>query len=323
MAKRVLILGAGGFVGPWAAREFLKAGWAVTGSDLMPASPLPDSCIWETADLLQPEALTEMVRRVNPDAVLHLAGLSSVALSWQKPQLTMEINVVGTMNVLDAVRALPVLPRVLLVGSSEQYAAGDQPLREDSPLSAGNPYAVSKQAQEQYAFLCGRRWGLPVTCVRAFNHTGPGQRETFVIPAFVRQAADIARSGKPGVLRVGNLTVARDFSHVEDIVRAYRLILEAENPAPVYNVGSGRAWVLHDLLDFIIGLTGTEIRVETDPERFRPADLPVSCCDASLLRRDLGWEPRKTVLDAIREMYDLATGAGADQEGNTWRNPPL
>ena len=152
-------------------------------------------------------------------------------------------------TILEAARKQPRMPKVLLIGSSEEYAPSDEPLSETSPLDANSPYGVSKVMQERFASLYRARYGMKVYCVRPFNHTGVGQRETFVIPSWCKQAAEISRSGKPGVMRVGNLDVKRDFSDVRDIVRAYRMILESEDCETIYNVGSGKAIALRELLE--------------------------------------------------------------------------
>ncbi len=144
---------------------------------------------------------------------------------------------------------------------------------------------------------------MKITCVRPFNHTGVGQKDSFVLPGFCRQAAEIEKSGKAGVINVGNLSVKRDFSHVKDIVRAYRMIMESDE-CITYNVGSGTAYGLDEMLGFIIGMSSREIRIEIDKSRFRPVDTPIVRCDRSLIERRLGWKPRYTVFDALKEMFE-------------------
>ncbi len=303
MSGTVLIFGAGGFVGPWLAREFLSVGYRTVGCDLRASDAFPAEADFRTADLLDPEATKALMAEVRPDIAVNLAAVSSVALSWQRPRETLEVNVLGAVNLLEAARSLDKKPRLLMAGSGEVYAPSETPLSEDAPLDAASPYAISKAAQEQLAAMYRERWGVPTLRVRAFNHTGPGQSEAFVLPGFAAQAAAVAASGKPGVIRVGNLDVRRDFSHVADVVRAYRLIAEKGDCRLVYNVGSGVARPLRELLDALIAMTGAEIRVETDPARLRPVDNPVVCCDSRRLRETLGWKPEKTVFDALRELY--------------------
>lgn len=319
MSGTVLIFGAGGFVGPWLAREFLSAGYRTVGSDLRPSPAFPPEAVFRRADLLDPEAPGALLEAFRPDIAVNLAAVSSVALSWKEPRKTVEVNVLGTINLLEAARRAMKKPRVLTVGSGEVYAPSEAPLTEDAPLDTASPYAVSKAAQERFAEMYRERWGVPTLRVRAFNHTGPGQSEAFVLPSFAAQAAAAARSGKPGVIRVGNLSVRRDFSHVADVVRAYRLIAEKGDCRLAYNVGSGTALPLRTLLDAVIEMSGAQIRVETDPARFRPADNPVVCCDSTRLRETLGWQPEKTVFDALRELFlfFLNPGETAPRKGDS------
>ena len=301
---RVLVIGVSGFVGPWVAREFEAAGYAVIGADLRPSPALPVSVAFRPLDLLDAGAVRGLLEACAPDAVVNLAGFSSVGLSWQQPRAAFAVNVDGALNLLEAVRQCPRRPRLLLVGSSEEYAPADRALTEADPLDAQSPYGLSKLTQERLAGIWREHYGVETLCVRAFNHTGPGQTDRFVLPSFARQAARIARGLQEPVIRVGNIGVRRDFSHVEDVARAYRLIAEMGDPRKVYNVGSGRAESLSRHLQTLIGFTGREIRVEVDPARVRKEDNPLILCDNTRLREELGWTPRKTVEDALRELYE-------------------
>ena len=171
-------------------------------------------------------------------------------------------------------------------------------------LNANNPYGISKITQERFMMLYYERYGMDILYTRSFNHTGIGQRDSFVLADFCKQVANINRTGRPGRIKVGNLTVARDFSHVEDVARAYRLISESNKAHRVYNVGSGIAYKISDLLNYIISLGNVEIEVQIDPSRHRPIDIPTICCDNRRLKHELGWCPQKTVLDALKEQYD-------------------
>ena len=302
--KRVLIFGIGGFVGPYLAKEFLNAGYNVYGSDIIEGSGLPTEVVYYQVDLLNTGATAEVIQQCAPDIIVNLAAISSVGLSWRMPQKTIEVNVIGTLNILEGIRTLSHLPKVLLVGSSEEYEISDKPVSEHQPISANNPYGISKVTQERFATIYKEQYGLKVYYVRPFNHTGIGQRDTFVLPSFCKQVAEIEKTGKPGVIKVGNLEAQRDFSHVKDIVRAYRMVVESEDNDIVFNIGSGEAHSLRYLLDFITSLATVKINIEVDPDRFRPTDNPYICCDNSFVKKELGWQPQYSVFDALREMYN-------------------
>ena len=255
------------------------------------------------ADLLNAGSVETVIRDIEPDAIINLAAISSVGQSWGMPQTTMQVNVIGALNILEAARKQQTKPKIMFIGSSEEYIVSDKPMSENTPLDSNNPYGISKITQERFAALYREQYGLKVYCVRPFNHTGVGQRDSFVLPSFCKQVAEIEKSGRPGVIKVGNLAVRRDFSHVKDIVRAYRMILECKDDTQIYNVGSGKAYGLDELLEYITNLSNQKITVEIDPALVRPVDTPVICCDYSKVKRELGWEPKLTVFNALQELY--------------------
>ncbi len=297
---KILIFGASGFVGPYLAREFTEHGYEVIGTDIRETDAMP----FTFADILDAGSVERVVRETVPDMIVNLAAISSVGQSWNIPQTTVSVNVTGALNILEAARRLEKTPKILFVGSSEEYEASDKPISEENPLNANNPYGISKAAQERFAEIYRERFGMKIYCVRPFNHTGPGQSDSFVLPSFCKQVAEIEKSGKPGVIKVGNLSAKRDFSHVKDIVRAYRMILESDDCETVYNVGSGMAHGLDDMLNYILKFSRQEIKVEVDPARFRPVDTPAICCDNTLICEKLGWKPEFSVFDALREMVE-------------------
>lgn len=302
--SRVLIFGAGGFVGSYLCKEFLNNGYKVSGTDKGEGSALPSEVDFYRTDLMQADEVEKLISQVKPDIIVNLAAISSVGASWNMPQTTMAINVIGALNIMEAARKSEQKPRILFVGSSEEYVISENPLDENTQLNANNPYGISKVTQEQFAKLYREQYGLKIYCVRPFNHTGIGQRDSFVLPSFCKQVAEIDKSGKDGKIQVGNLKVKRDFSHVKDVVRAYRMIVESDNCNQIYNVGSGNAYSLEDMLTYIIGLSNQNIEIEVDQNRIRPTDQPVICCDRSLIGKELGWEPQYDVYDALREMYE-------------------
>lgn len=304
MGKRVLIFGVNGFAGAHLARELVLHGYEVCGSDLSDMCLLPEVSAYHVCDLTDAEGVAAVVREFEPDYIVNLAAVSSVGLSWRSPALTMRVNVEGALNVMEAARLQETMPRVLLVGSSEEYAAKVGSLNEGDPTLSNNPYGISKATQERFATLYAERYGLHVCLTRSFNHTGPGQAPSFVLPSWCRQAAEIERSAKPGRMIVGNISVARDFSDVRDVVHAYRLIMEGGRAGEVYNVGSGRALPLRELLKTIKSYCHQPIEVEIDASLIRPNDIASICCDYSKLKLELGWEPKRKIEDTLREIYD-------------------
>lgn len=302
--SRVLIFGAGGFVGSYICKEFLNNGYKVSGTDKGEGSALPSEVDFYKTDLMQADEVEKLIGQIQPDIIVNLAAISSVGASWNMPQATMAINVIGALNIMEAARKSEQKPRILFVGSSEEYVISENPLDENTQLNANNPYGISKVTQEQFAKLYREQYGLKIYCVRPFNHTGIGQRDSFVLPSFCKQVAEIDKSGKDGKIQVGNLKVKRDFSHVKDVVRAYRMIVESDNCNQIYNVGSGNAYSLEDMLTYIIGLSDQNIEIEVDQNRIRPTDQPVICCDRSLIGKELGWKPQYDVYDALKEMFD-------------------
>jgi len=302
--KKVLIFGVGGFVGPYLAQEFLDEGYIVYGSDIVKGDRLQDEVAFYQADLLNADAVAAIIHQLQPNIIINLAAVSSVGQSWKIPQKTIEVNVVGTLNILEAVKDMQSIPKILLVGSSEEYDVSDKPINELTILKANNPYGISKVAQERFANIYKVQYGMQIYHVRPFNHTGVGQKDTFVLPSFCKQAAEIEKSGKPGVIKVGNLTARRDFGHVKDLMHAYRLIVESPYCDTVYNVGTGKAHSLREMLNYIISLCSQPIKVEVDSERVRPIDNPVICCDYSKIKNELGWEPQYKVFDALKEMFN-------------------
>ena len=302
--KKVFIFGIGGFAGSYLAQEFIDNGYVVAGSDKVKSESLNKLVDFVEADLLNAENIEKIVSEKKPDMIINLAAISSVGASWGIPQITMSVNVIGALNIMEAARKIDNRPKVMFIGSSEEYAVSDKPMNEQTILNANNPYGISKMAQEKFAEVYRERYGMQIYCVRPFNHTGIGQRDSFVLPSFCKQAAVIERSGKPGTIKVGNLAAERDFSDVRDIVRAYRMIIENSDCTRIYNVGSGKAYKLSELLNYIVSLSKQKITVEIDPERFRPVDTQVICCNHELISKELGWKPKYSIFDTLKGMFD-------------------
>lgn len=300
--KKALITGSLGFVGGYLRAELETAGYDVIGLDVRQAEKTIQ------ADLLDSEQMKQVIAQTQPDAVFHLAGQANVAQSWKMPQKTVEINVIGAVNLLEAVRAYQADTRVVLVGSSDQYGAlgeAGRLVKETTPTNPQTPYAVSKQAQEQMARVYTRAYGMNICMTRSFNHGGAGQKEGFMIPDFAAGIVRVER-GQADCLWVGNLTARRDFTHVKDVVRAYRLMAEKGHAGEVYNVGSGVTYSAQEILDKLCAMARCPIRVEQDPAKMRPSDTPVICCDHSKLTEHTGWEPSiqmEQMLDEVMQEW--------------------
>ncbi len=257
---------------------------------------------WEAVELLDRAAVRAALDRVRPEAVYHCAGAAHVGRSWDKIESTFAINVRGTFNVLEGLREAGVTARVLVPSSAMVYAAAGEMLREDHPLVPASPYALSKLAQELAG--CGDPGGPDVLIARAFNHFGPRQDPWFVASGFARRIADIEAGRWAPEITVGNLDSRRDLTDVRDTVRAYRLILERGMPGRPYNVCSGRAIAVRELLEMLLSRSRVAIRITVDPARYRPNDLPLVVGDPSRIRDELGWTPQIPFEQAVDDLLE-------------------
>ena len=304
---RALIIGAAGFVGGYLTEELTAAGWEVHATCL-PQEKLSGDCTAHTLDILDEGSVKLLLDSVQPDIVYHLAAQSSVALSWKKPQLTAEINVIGTINVLEAARAAEKKDmRLILIGSGEEYGfirSDACPLSEEETLRPGNIYAATKACQGMLGEIYTRAYNMDIVMVRAFNHSGPKQAEIFVISDFCKQAAEIEAGLKEPAISVGNLETMRDFTDVRDVVRAYRLLGEKGRSGQVYNVGRGKAVKIQYILDTVIDYAEKHITVVRDEKRMRASDIPIIEPDVSKIYADTGWKAEISVADTIKDTLD-------------------
>lgn len=327
--KKALIIGGAGFVGGYLIRQLQKDGYQVAVTK-MPHETIPGEG-FEVLDLdiLDRTAVERLLEQVRPDCIFHLAAQSSVYLSWKNPGLTIDVNVKGSVNVLDAVRMLDLRdsaegeemtgsppqacyrPRILLIGSGEEYGhvlPGEIPVSEQNMVRPGNIYAATKVCQNLIGKIYVDAYGMNIMSVRAFNHIGPTQTPVFVVADFCRQAAEIEAGKREPVIRVGNLSAKRDFTDVRDVVRAYSLLMEHGVPGETYNVGSGKAVEIREILVQILSLADAEITVEVDPEKLRPVDVPVIEADISKLRDCTGWSREIPLEQTLRETLDYWRG---------------
>lgn len=304
---KALIIGAGGFVGPYlidAIHENLHS--EVVATKLPHEEVKSDGARVENLDILDAEAVEKFFKEERPDYIFHLAAQSSVALSWKRPDLTVNINIKGALNILDAVRKLDYSPRILIIGSGEEYGYiedGNVPISEDSNLHPGNIYAVTKACQNMMATIYANAYDLKIVMVRAFNHVGPKQLPAFVVSDFCKQVVSVEKGLQEPVMKVGNLTARRDFTDVRDVVRAYTLLIQFGRSGETYNVGSGHAITIESILHKIISQSDAEIRIEIDPEKLRPVDVPIIEADIKKLYDATGWAPEipleKTINDTL------------------------
>ncbi len=308
---RVLITGATGFVGTHLRKYLLSnTDWSIYGTSFPDPPPEPDLPYREQLtqlDLRNKKVTEAYVVDVNPSYIVHLAAQSHVPTAYKDPWGTLQNNILGQLNLLEACIKHKLKPRILIIASSEEYGRTeieDLPLTEDHPLRPENPYSVSKVAQDMLGYQYFRSYGLPVIRLRPFNHVGPGQSPRFVLPAFASQVARIEAQRSEPVIQVGNLKPARDFTDVRDVVRAYHLALLYGKPGEVYNIASGRAHPIQYLLDQLLSNTNIHIEVVIDSDRFRPADTPIIYGSAEYLKQHTGWVPEINIERTIKDVLD-------------------
>lgn len=306
---KALITGINGFVGVHLAEHLLNSGFEVSGSFLPGTSlaelePFGDKVKLLALDVRDYAGVSETLKTVRPAQIFHLAAISSVSDSFKNPALTFEVNVNGTINLMEAARQLKLDPVILLAGSAEVYGAVAPerlPIREDCPFRPVSPYAVSKAADDMLGYQYALTYKMKVIRSRAFNHIGPGQTDAFVVASFARQIAEIERGLKEPVLLVGNLQSRRDFTDVRDVVRAYRLMIQKGEPGEAYNISSGRAYGIDEILDLLLRSAKAKIEVREEASRMRPADSPVVIGDNSKLRDETDWAPEIALAQTLED----------------------
>ena len=297
---KALITGGKGFVGSHLAAELETNGYEVICCDLHES----DNIV--AMDIMNPEMTLEIISKYSPDVLINMAGQANVGLSWKKPQLTVSLNTIGLINILEAVRQVSPGMRVITVGSSDEYGSlGEKGanVTEDMPVNPMTPYAISKSAQDSFAQLYNRAYGMNVCMIRFFNLVGAGQAKGFMIPDFASGIAEVEK-GEREYMLVGNLESARDFTYVKDAVRAVRLVAEKGHAGEVYNICSGRTYTAQAILDKLLTMSDREIEVRQDPARMRPSDTPVVCGNHDKLTAHTGWQPEIGIDTVLEEVLD-------------------
>ena len=302
---KAFITGLTGFVGKHLARLLHENKIEVFGTSYPEIPSCGEKNIFYI-DIRKEKKLADLIKNIQPDMVFHLAAISNVKISWQQRKQTMETNVLGTFNLLEAVRKYSPLSRILLVGSSDiygNYAKKGELLKEEFESNPINPYAVSKICQEKLGSFYAGVENIWIVMTRSFNHTGPGQSPSFVCSDWAKQIAEIEKGKKKSILKVGNLDCERDFTDVRDIVRAYLLLLSKGKKGEVYNVCSGRTYSLHKILEILLSYSKVRIEVKVDSQKLRKTDFPFLVGDNSKLISHTGWSVKipieKTLLDLL------------------------
>ena len=309
MMERVLVTGADGFVAsrliPELSREW---GCGLFGLGLRPEpSCAVEGLGYRTVDLTDFEQVEKVLEDFRPDAVFHLAAQASVARSWEDPRSTYRVNLLGQVNLMEAMRKLGIEASVHIACSSEEYgkvSPDRMPLSEETALNPCSHYAVSKVGQEVLGRMYCEAFSWRVLITRGFNQAGPGQSPDFVASSFARQIARIEGGKSEPVIKVGNLEARRDFTDVRDTARAYRMVMEKGRPGAAYNVCSGVARAISEILEILLGMSDERIKVEKDPARQRQSDIPVLVGDNTLVRDETGWEPEIPLEQTLKDTLD-------------------
>ena len=308
---KALVTGISGFVGSHLAEYLLShTDWQVAGTVYGDESNIQAVCHQlelYPAELSKLSVVESVLDRARPDVIFHLAAMAATSRSWEDPAATLGINLAMQANVLQAVVNLDLDARIVVIGSSEEYGAvrPDQlPIDEDTPFRPMNPYAVSKVGQDMLGLQYYLSHKLDTVRVRPFNHIGPRQGLGFVASDFASQVARIEAGLQVPVMRVGNLQAERDFTDVRDVVRAYHLLAVHAEPGNVYNVGSGQSHSIQQVLDILLEQSRATIRVEQDPTRMRPSDVPRVVCDLGRIHECAGWEPQILFETSLCDVLD-------------------
>lgn len=316
-AKKALITGIAGFVGSHLAELLLSRGFEVYGlcrprSRMDHISGIIGKLHLEDADILDPHSLYTTISRIKPEYIFHLAAQSYVPTSWGSPSVTLEVNIIGSANIFEAVRQAGINPAIQIACSSEEYGMvhpEELPIKETNPLRPQSPYGVSKIAMDYLGYQYYQSYKMHIIRTRGFNHTGPRRGETFAESTFARQIALIEKGKQEPKIYVGNLEAKRDYTDVRDMVQAYLLALEKCDPGDVYNISTGKAYKIGDMLNLLLTLSKVKVEIVPDQSRMRPSDVQVLIGDNSKFVTKTGWKPtipfEKTMEDLLNYWREL------------------
>lgn len=303
---KALIIGGAGFVGFYLIDHLHRCGCTVIATK-MPEQSInyPGIDIFDL-NILNKNEIDSLLDRTKPDYIFHLAAQSSVAFSWENPHLTIDVNIQGSVNLLESLRKLPYKPRILLIGSGEEYGriiSSDIPIAEDVPQRPINIYAATKCFQNMMGKIYADSYNIDVMMVRAFNHIGPMQSPSFVVSDFCKQVSYIEKGLQEPIIKVGSLEIKRDFTDVRDVVKAYYLLIKYGIKGESYNVGSGKAIEISTILQMILSLSDSSITIYKDKNKIRPTDTPIIEADITKLFKSTGWSTNipleQTLLDTL------------------------
>jgi len=308
--KVALITGITGFVGSHMAELLLSKGFKVHGlcrwrSRTENIDHIKSKIHLVEGDLLDAHSLQQLMMDVRPTHIFHLAAQSFVPASWTSPAVTLEINVVGSCNLFEAVRAAQLNPLIQIACSSEEYGLvkpEEVPIKETNPLRPLSPYGVSKVAMDYLGYQYFKSYNMRIVRTRGFNHTGPRRGDVFAESTFAKQIAEIEKGTAEPVISVGNLEAKRDYTDVRDMVKGYFLAAEKGSPGEVYNICSGRARKINEVLQTLLSFSKVKVEIRQDPARMRPSDVPILLGDSTKFRRRTGW---KNAISFEQTMEDL------------------
>ena len=303
--SRILVTGIEGFAGGHLARHLAAAGHTVIGLHWADAQPgLPAEL--HRGDICDFDATRSLLESTRPDGIIHLAGISSVALSESHQMATYEVNALGTLKLLEAVRQLQLKCRIVLISSADVYGRSNigRPLNEGLPSLPLSPYALSKHMTAEAGRFYHRAFGLDVVIIRPFSHTGPGQTTTFVFPKVANAIAQTERGAREPVIEMGDLQIRRDYTDVRDVVRAYLLALERCTPGETYNVTSGKPLMIKEGVDYLCSLARVPVQVKSSAAKFRPHAIPLLTGDPSKFAAATGWKPEIPFTQTLSDLLD-------------------
>ncbi len=310
--KKALITGVTGFAGSHLAELLLKEGVQVHGIQRWRSKNdnivhIINKIYFHEADLLDAHSLYKVIDEVRPNYIFHLAAQSYVQSSWASPANTLEVNIIGSVHLFEAVRKSGLDIVIQIACSSEEYGKvkkSELPIKETNPLRPLSPYAVSKLAMDYLGYQYYESYNMKIIRTRGFNHTGPRRGDVFSESTFAKQIAEIEKGKREPVVLVGNLEAVRDYTDVRDMVRAYYLAVQRCQPGEVYNISTGRGWKIKDVLDILLSMSKKKIKVVKDKNRMRPSDVEILIGDATKFKKQTGWEPEIPFKKTLQDLLD-------------------